>query len=89
MAELVFLEKSNGVAHVIMNSPPANAMSADLMEQLNAVVGQLQTDAESRAVLFRSSLDKIVMAGANLKDLLSLDEKGFREILPERPVWKM
>ena len=33
MADLVFLEKSNGVAYVIMNSPPANAMSPDLLKQ--------------------------------------------------------
>ena len=78
MADLVFLEKSNGVAHVIMNSPPANAMSPDLLKQLDELVGQLETDPESRAVVFRSALEKIFMAGADLKYLLSLDEEGFR-----------
>jgi enoyl-CoA hydratase len=78
MTELVSLEKSNGIAHVIMNSPPANAMSPDLMNQLDQLVGQLETDRESRVVVFRSALAKIFMAGADLKHLLSLDEKGFR-----------
>ena len=81
MTELVSLEKSNGIAHVIMNSPPANAMSPDLMKQLDQLVGQLETDLEIRVVVFRSALEKIFMAGADLKHLLSLDEAGFREYI--------
>jgi enoyl-CoA hydratase/carnithine racemase len=78
MTDLVFLEKSNGVAYVIMNSPPANAMSPDLLKQFDELLAQLETDPESRAVVFRSALEKIFMAGADLKYLLSLDEDGFR-----------
>ncbi|UCF90605.1 MAG: enoyl-CoA hydratase/isomerase family protein, partial [Desulfobacterales bacterium] len=81
MADLVSLEKRNGVAHVIMNSPPANAMSVALMTQLTELLGQLETDAESRAVIFRSALEKIFMAGADLKHLLRVDAKGFREYI--------
>ena len=79
MAKLVFLEKSKGVAHVIMNSAPVNAMSPELLQQLDELIGQLETDSEIRAVLFRSALKKIFMAGADLKHLLSLDEENFRE----------
>ena len=81
MAELVSLEKKNGVTHVIMNSPPANAMSPNLLDQLGEVVVQLETDTETRAVLFRTALEKIFMAGADLKHLLSVDEEGFRKYI--------
>jgi enoyl-CoA hydratase/carnithine racemase len=81
MAKLVFLEKSKGVAHVIMNSAPVNAMSPELLQQLDELIGQLETDSEIRAVLFRSALKKIFMAGADLKHLLSLDEEDFREYI--------
>jgi enoyl-CoA hydratase/carnithine racemase len=53
MTEFVSLEKSNSVGHVIMNSAPANAMSPELMEQLSEMLGQLESDSEIRAVLFR------------------------------------
>ncbi|MBW2436430.1 MAG: enoyl-CoA hydratase/isomerase family protein [Deltaproteobacteria bacterium] len=81
MSELVFLEKRNGVGHVIMNSAPANAMSPEFMKQLSELLGQLESDSEIRAVLFRSALEKIFMAGADLKHLLSLDEEDFRKYI--------
>ncbi|MEW6585761.1 MAG: enoyl-CoA hydratase-related protein [Nitrospirota bacterium] len=78
MAGLVSVERVNGVTHVIMNSPPANALSPRLMELLGEIVTQLETDTESRAVVFRTALEKIFMAGADLKHLMSLNEQGFR-----------
>ncbi len=81
MAKFVFLEKSNGVGHVIMKFAPANAMSPELMKQVAELLGQLESDSEIRAVLFRSALEKIFMAGADLKHLLSLDQEAFRQYI--------
>jgi enoyl-CoA hydratase len=78
MAELVKMERLNGVAHVILNAPPANAMSTELMQQLDDTVADVANDPECRAVVFRSALEKIFMAGADLKHLLQLEEDGFR-----------
>ncbi len=81
MPELIQIEKKNGVAHIILNSPPANAMSPELMQPLNDAVKQVGTDQDSRAVIFRSTVDKIFMAGADLKHLLSLKKEDFRRYI--------
>lgn len=81
MSEAVTLERHEGVAHVILNAPPANAMSPLLMAQLDRIVGEVAADHECRAVLFRSDVKKVFMAGADLKHLLSLDEAGFRQYI--------
>jgi enoyl-CoA hydratase/carnithine racemase len=83
MSTFVQLEKTDGVAHVILNSPPANAMSPELMQQLDDVVKELTADRESRAVVFRSGLEKIFMAGADLKHLLSLNGEDFQRYIKE------
>jgi len=78
MAEVVLLEKAKGVAQIILNSPPANAMSPELMKQLDETVRAVEDDPEVRAVVLSSAVDKIFMAGADLKYLLSLGEDDFR-----------
>ena len=83
MSTFVQLEKTGGVAHVILNSPPANAMSPKLMQQLDDVIKELTVDQDSRAVIFRSALEKIFMAGADLKHLLSLDGEDFRQYIKQ------
>ena len=83
MSTFVQLEKTGGVAHVILNSPPANAMSPELMQQLDDVIKELTVDQDSRAVIFRSALEKIFMAGADLKHLLSLDGEDFRQYIKQ------
>lgn len=81
MSEFVQVEKTDSIAHVILNSPPANAMSPELMQQLYDVVKELDADQNVRAVLFRSALEKIFMAGADLKHLLSLNGEDFRRYI--------
>ena len=75
MSEPVVYEKKNGVGHIILNSPPANAMSPELMAKLDEIAGEAGADPECRAVLIRSSVEKIFMAGADIKFMASLQEK--------------
>lgn len=81
MPECVQFERKNGVAHIILNSPPANAMSAELMQQLDTAVKKAKEDKDVRAVIFRSTLEKFFMAGADLKHLMSLEEQDFRRYI--------
>ncbi|MBI4774042.1 MAG: enoyl-CoA hydratase/isomerase family protein [Deltaproteobacteria bacterium] len=81
MSELVTWEKQNGVAYISLNSPPANAMSVQLLQEFDAAVQAVGNDAGCRAVLIKSSVPKIFMAGADLKYLLGLNEQEFREYI--------
>ena len=44
MSELIQIEKKNGVAHIILNAPPANAMSPELMQQLDDAAKHVGAD---------------------------------------------
>jgi len=79
MSELVSVEKKNGVAHIIFNSPPANAMSVALMRQLGETVEKIATDPSSRAVVIRSAVNKMFMAGADLKYFKELKEESLNQ----------
>jgi len=81
MSTFVQLKKTDSVAQVILNSPPANAVSPQLMEQLSVVIEELNEDQSCRAVIFRSALKKIFIAGADLKYLLSLSGEEFRQYI--------
>lgn len=83
MSDAVRWERHNGVAHIFLNSPPANAMSPELMAQLDRAVAEVGADPQCRAVLFRSEVRKVLMAGADLKYLLSLDEAAFRRYIAD------
>lgn len=81
MAAPVKMERQNGVVQVIFNAPPANVMSLELMQQLDEAVAVAASDPACRAVVFRSAVDKVFMAGADLKYLLQLKEDGFRRYI--------
>jgi len=81
MSEVVKLERQGGIAHIVLDSPPANAMSPILMEQLDEIVRRVEKDGACRAVILSSGVENIFMAGADLKYLLSLDETGFRQYI--------
>jgi len=79
MPDLVFCEKHGGVTHIVLNSPPANAMSSEFMLQLEKAVTEVEQDESCRAVIIRSEVKKIFMAGADLKELLGLSEEESKD----------
>ncbi|MBU4175211.1 MAG: enoyl-CoA hydratase/isomerase family protein [Actinobacteria bacterium] len=69
MAEFFSIEVSDGVAEVVMDRPPANAMSISVFEEIGEVARELEGNPEVRAVVFSSALEKYFMSGLDLKDL--------------------
>lgn len=62
----VEVTRSGGVATVVMERPPANAMTPEFVGAVvDAVVG-LGNDPEVRCIVLRSALERIWMAGADL-----------------------
>jgi enoyl-CoA hydratase/carnithine racemase len=51
---------------ITLNRPPANAISEQLMQELNAALQSVETDDAVRAVILTGSGDKIFCAGADL-----------------------
>src|SRR5206468_6274793 len=65
------LDREDGFAVITLNRPPANAISAELMRDLNAALSELETDATVRSVIITGAGDRIFCAGADLGSAFS------------------
>lgn len=70
---LVEFTKSNGLAHLTINVPPANCYSYEMMQELDAAVLQARFDPEVHVVVLRSAGDKFFCAGADINMLKGAD----------------
>lgn len=69
MADLVLVERREGVALVTLNRPDArNALSSQLLAELEAVLGALGDEADVRAVVLTGA-DPAFCAGLDLNEL--------------------
>ena len=69
--ETMQLGREETFAVVTLNRPPANAISAQLVEELNAVLSELVDDDSVRSVIITGAGDKIFCAGADLGSAFS------------------
>lgn len=63
---LVTVQKEDGLAVVTFKRPPVNALSVEFLHEIDAVVQDVERDDAVRAVLFRSDIPGIFIAGADL-----------------------
>ncbi|HET7580053.1 MAG TPA: enoyl-CoA hydratase/isomerase family protein [Bacillales bacterium] len=59
-----------GVAWITIDNPPANAISDQLMEELEAAADELGEDKSVRVVVITSAHHKTFVAGADLKGMI-------------------
>jgi enoyl-CoA hydratase len=64
------------VLEIVLDRPPANALGAPIVEGLSAAVTQLDDD-DVRAVLVRSAVPGFFAAGADIKQMRTLDGDSF------------
>ncbi len=72
----VTTERRNAVALVTIDNPPMNALSAALLEELEAEIDALDADDDVRAILLRGGGDRAFVAGADIKEFPALREAG-------------
>lgn len=65
---LVLLEVKNGVAHIVLNNPPANKMNRLFFRQLGVIVNQLKQNGDVGAAVIYGKA-KHFSSGADLKDI--------------------
>jgi enoyl-CoA hydratase len=68
----VSTEQDGFVAVVTIDHPPVNALSAPLLEELEAEIDRLDGDASVRAIVLRGAGDRAFVAGADIKEFPSL-----------------
>jgi enoyl-CoA hydratase len=62
--------KNKGVAWVTIDNPPANAISEELMMELESVAEELGADKSVRVIVVASANEKTFLAGADLKGMI-------------------
>jgi enoyl-CoA hydratase/carnithine racemase len=68
----VTTERDGSVAVVTIDHPPVNALSAALLDELEAEVETLDEDDEVRAIVLRGAGEKAFVAGADISEFPAL-----------------
>jgi enoyl-CoA hydratase len=79
LGTFVTTEHQGAVALVTIDNPPMNALSAALVAELEAEVGRLDGDPETRAIVLRGAGERAFVAGADIKEFPALREAGGNE----------
>jgi enoyl-CoA hydratase len=79
MTRYVSAERDGAVAVVTIDHPPVNALSAPLLEELEAELERLDADESVRAVVLRGAGEKAFVAGADISEFPSLREAAEEE----------
>jgi enoyl-CoA hydratase/carnithine racemase len=74
MGEFVSTEIDGAVAVVTIDHPPVNALSAPLLEELEAEVERLDADQSVRAIVLRGAGERAFVAGADISEFPALRE---------------
>jgi len=61
------VETERAVTRLILNRPPANALDLELVEEFHRVLDRLEKTGESRAVVILSEVERVFIAGADIK----------------------
>src|SRR5437773_9301093 len=69
--ETLILAREESFAVITLNRPPANAISVDLMKELNAALSDVESDPAVRSVIITGAGDRIFCAGADLGNAFS------------------
>lgn len=76
----IVLERDGAVATILVRRPEAlNALSRDIVDQMDVLVEQVKADASIRVLLFYSEGN--FAAGADIKDMAPCDEAGAKAFL--------
>jgi enoyl-CoA hydratase/carnithine racemase len=76
MAELVKVEQQDRVAIVTLDHPPVNALSQQLLEELEEIYDELDRGDDVRVIVLRGEGEKAFVAGADIAVLSKLDPIG-------------
>ena len=70
MSKTVLLEVKNGIGYVTINRPDAlNALSSQVLTDLNEVLDQVEKSEEIRVVIVAGAGEKAFVAGADIKEM--------------------
>lgn len=79
--ETVVYERHGGVARIVLNRPPVNAISVQMSRELNRALDFARCDDEVRAVVVTGAGDRAFSAGIDLVEFERFDGRSMRRFL--------
>ena len=76
MGEFISTETEGAVAVVTIDHPPVNALSAPLLEELEAELVRLDGDDSIRAIVLKGAGERAFVAGADISEFPTLRESA-------------
>jgi enoyl-CoA hydratase len=76
-------EVSNGIARIILNRPPVNALDLEMTRGVVTALKKAAKDKETRAVILTSAIPNRFCAGLDLNNMLGKSEIKVRSLLQE------
>jgi enoyl-CoA hydratase len=76
VGDYISSEVTGSVAVVTIDNPPMNALSAPLLEELEAEIERLDADDGVRAIVLAGAGERAFVAGADIKEFPSLRESA-------------
>ena len=89
MGSFISSEFDGAVAVVTIDNPPMNALSAPLLEELEAEVERLDADDAVRAIVLKGAGERAFVAGADIKEFPSLRDAATEEGGSARGIQKL
>ena len=87
--EFISTEQDGAVAVVTIDHPPVNALSAPLLEELEAELVRLDGDDSVRAILLKGAGERAFVAGADISEFPTLRESAQEEGGSARGIQKL
>ncbi|HWQ23825.1 MAG TPA: enoyl-CoA hydratase-related protein [Gaiellaceae bacterium] len=82
-------EREGAVAVVTIDHPPVNALSAALLEELEAELERLDADESVRAIVLRGAGERAFVAGADISEFPALREAASQETGSARGIQRL
>jgi enoyl-CoA hydratase/carnithine racemase len=89
VAEFISTEQDGYVATVTIDHPPVNALSAPLLEELEAEIDRLDHDDGVRAIVLMGAGERAFVAGADISEFPALREAAAEEGGSARGIQKL
>lgn len=73
-------DEGEGILRLTLNQPPVNSLTAEMLMGLDALLADVETRADVRAIVIDSAL-KVLSAGLNLKAAQAYDDAAQRAVV--------
>ena len=83
--ETLLVDKADRIATITLNRPPMNPISNLLIEEMSALLDEIEGDGETRAIILTGAGEKAFSAGADITEFgQAFAEGGLRDLLMSR-----